>query len=316
MTEGRPAPTTRRRGLGRGLGALLSPGPERPGEAEAEDQGSLVEVDPAAVHSNPEQPRRSFDEAALVELSASIREHGLLQPIVVERDPAGHGHRLVAGERRLRAARMAGLRAIPAILRPATDSGRHALELALVENLQRTDLSALEEAMAFSRLADAFGLSHEVIAARVGRSRAAVSNTIRLLGLSAGVQEALADGRISAGHARALLGLATAADQETLAAEVVARGLSVREVEAAVQERTASRTAVIGAREPTTASRRGGRPIDTVSRDDAALARALEDVLGTPVHVHRGRRGGRLIVEFYDDETLDAVYTRLGGPRL
>jgi ParB family chromosome partitioning protein len=314
VTEGHPVPASRRRGLGRGLGALLSPGPERLGENEADDQGSLIEVDPGQVGSNPEQPRRDFDEAGLAALADSIREHGLLQPIVVERNPTGHGHRLVAGERRLRAARMAGLRSVPAILRPATESGRHALELALVENLQRPDLSALEEAMAYSRLADTFGLSHEAIGGRVGRSRAAVSNTIRLLGLPASVQEALAGGRISAGHARALLGLPTAADQEAFAVDVEARGLSVREVEAAVQERVATPAAGSAAK-PDTPSR-GGRPVNTASRDDAALARALEEVLGTPVHVHRGRRGGRLIVEFYDDETLDALYTRLGGPQL
>jgi ParB family transcriptional regulator, chromosome partitioning protein len=314
VSQERTPGAPRRRGLGRGLGALLSPGPEPQGPGDG-DEGNLIQVDPTRVSANPEQPRQDFDEAGLSLLADSIRDHGLLQPIVVERDPDGHGYRLVAGERRLRAAGMAGLRSIPAILRPATDSGRHALELALVENLQRTDLSAVEEAMAYARLADTFGLSHEAIGARVGRSRAAVSNTIRLLALPAAVLESLAAGRISAGHARALLGLPSAAEQEALAAEVAARGLSVREVEAAVQERS-------GRAAPHTAPTRPARPARMLAptsppdRDDEALRRGLEEALGTPVHLQRGRRGGRLVIDFYGDEMLDALYTRLGGPPL
>jgi ParB family chromosome partitioning protein len=182
-------PPHRRRALGRGLGALLSstppPLPTSPADTESGDVLREIPIDEVA--PNPEQPRRAFDEAGLADLADSIRLHGLLQPIVVEARPEG-GYRLVAGERRLRAARLAGLRSVPAVVRPASESARQALELALVENLQRTDLSPIEEAAAFARLADTFGLSHDAIARRVGRSRPAVSNAIRLLGLPPSIQ--------------------------------------------------------------------------------------------------------------------------------
>jgi ParB family chromosome partitioning protein len=309
---------SRRRGLGRGLDALLSSSARAPlldgasTTPASDDEARLVEVEVTAVGPNPEQPRREFDAEALSGLAESIRAHGLLQPIVVERD--GDGLRLVAGERRLRAAALAGLVRIPALLRPATQSGREALELALVENLQRTDLSALEEAAAYARLADAFGLSHEAIALRVGRSRAAVSNTVRLLALPASVQTALREGRLTAGHARALLGAPGDADREELAEAVALHGLSVRQVEHEVGRRVA-----IAAAAPAVATAPGRRapvPPATLSADDRLLERSLEEALGTQVHLRRRRRGGQLLLDFYDDEQLDALYTRLGGPPL
>lgn len=305
----------RRRGLGRGLDALISSSAATaaghrddaviPGAPEA--QSGLVEVDPHRVDPNPEQPRRSFDEEGISALAESIRTHGLLHPIVVERQGADR-YRLVAGERRLRAARQAGVATIPAILRPATDSARHALELALVENLQRAQLSPLEEAAAYARLADTFGLSHEAIGMRMGRSRSAVSNTVRLLSLTAAVQEAVADGRLTAGHARALLPLPEP-DQERLARQIEEEGLSVRRVEQLVQQR----------QEPAApAAARGGKSTPApLAADDSALQRGFEEALGTPVSLQRKRRGGgRLVIEFYSDEDLDALYTRLGGPQL
>jgi ParB family chromosome partitioning protein len=179
----------------------------------------VIETDPSLVEANPEQPRRDFDHEALVALGESIRTHGLLHPIVVER--SGPHYRLVAGERRLRAVRLAGLPRVPAIVRPATESARQSLETALTENLLRADLSPMEEAAAYSRLADTFGLSHEAIALRLGRRRPAVSNSIRLLALAAPVQLAVAQATISAGHARALLGLPDGERQEVMAVRVV-----------------------------------------------------------------------------------------------
>ena len=311
MTQPPPPPSPRRRGLGRGLDALLSssaPPPPRPDldEAHAEPESGLIQVDPRRVAPNPEQPRRSFDEAGLQALADSIRIHGLLHPIVVEPREDATGYRLVAGERRLRAAERAGVATIPAILRPATESGRHALELALVENLQRTELSPLEEAAAYARLADTFGLSHEAIALRMGRSRSAVSNTVRLLSLSAAVQEMVAAGRITAGHARSLLPL-PAEHQERLAALVEAEGLSVRRVEQLVQQST----------QPPAPQRTRGATTAPLGVDDGALQRGFEEALGTPVTLQRRRRGGgRLVIDFYSDEELDALYSRLGGPAL
>jgi ParB family chromosome partitioning protein len=300
-----------RRGLGRGLEALLG-SPASPAGSQAAAEGVRLEIDPEAVSPNPEQPRRSFDEAELAELAESIRTHGLLQPIVVERQDTGF--RLVAGHRRLRAARLAGMATIPAVVRPATDSDRNALELALIENLQRTDLSPLEEAAAYARLADTFGLSHEAIGLRVGRSRATVSNTVRLLALSPAVQAALSERRLSAGHARALLALTESHLQERLAADVEVRGLSVRQTEEAVAAmlgRTAGPLAVAmaPASVPAPATER-------IAPDDRALERGLEQALGTPVHLQRHRRGGRLLIDFFSDEQLDGLYTRLGGPPL
>ena len=312
MADRPTPPASKRRGLGRGLDALLSSSAvaasRAGGGAQVEQETGLLDLDPHLIGPNPEQPRRNFAEEGITALAESIRTHGLLHPIVVERRDGGF--RLVAGERRLRAALEAGVASIPAIVRPSTESARHALELALVENLQRTELSPLEEAAAYARLADTFGLSHEAIGLRMGRSRSAVSNTVRLLALPAAVQQALADGDITAGHARALLPL-PADDQESLARQIATEGLTVRRTEHLVQEHlTASPTTA------PTAKRGERRPSPTLSADDAALERGFEQALGTPVHLQRRRRGGRLVIDFHSDEELDGLYTRLGGPAL
>ena len=236
-------------------------------------------------------------------LGESIRTHGLLHPIVVER--AGARYQLVAGERRLRAVRVAGLGRITAIVRPAAESARQSLEAALTENLLRADLSAIEEAAAYSRLADTFGLSHEAIALRLGRSRPAVSNTIRLLGLPAPVQRAVVVGAISAGHARALLGLPDGDRQESMARQAAEAGWSVRRTEQAVQAELGRSHAP----RATTARH-------ALSADDEALRRGLEHRLGLPVELERRGRGGRVTIAFHDDGDLDALYTRLGGAPL
>lgn len=334
----------RRRALGRGLGALLSssPAPLPTSPADTESGDVLREIPIDEVAPNPEQPRRAFDDSGLAALADSIRLHGLLQPIVVEARPEG-GYRLVAGERRLRAARLAGLRSVPAVVRPASESARQALELALVENLQRTDLSPIEEAAAFARLADTFGLSHDAIARRVGRSRPAVSNAIRLLGLPPSIQVAVHEGRIPPNHARALLALPTVAQQEALARRIEAEKLTTREVEHIVASVLAGIPIDLDAVPSQAGEEPGGDPSSlgysaagpstatgaaaaaapaTLPRqpplfaNDEALRRGLEHALGTPVRLERKRRGGRIVIEFFTDEQLDGLYQRLGGPPL
>jgi ParB family chromosome partitioning protein len=295
-------PPSRRHGLGRGLDALFAS--SDPARDLAPSGPAVLEVDPRRVRPNPEQPRRDFDPEALSSLAESIKRHGLLHPIVVE--PDAGGYRLVAGERRLRAAVQAGLPEVPAILRPASESGRHSLELALTENLQREDLNPLEEAAAYARLADAFGLSHEAIALRVGRTRPTVTNAIRLLQLPPVLQEALAGGSLTAGHARALLGVRDEKAQVALGRRVIAEGLTVRQTEILVQQRAHS--ASPRRRQPT----RG----PALSPDDEQLRRGFERALGLPVRLDRRGRRGRLVIEFTGDEDLDALYRRLGGPPL
>jgi ParB family transcriptional regulator, chromosome partitioning protein len=303
-----PRAGPRRRGLGRGLDALLGPVSEQIAMA-AEAAGPnpegpvLIELDPALIDANPEQPRQDFDHRALTALSESIRTHGLLHPIVVER--SGARYQLVAGERRLRAVRIAELTTVAAIVRPASESARQSLESALTENLLRSDLSPIEEAAAYARLADAFGLSHEAIAMRLGRSRPAVSNTIRLLTLPARVQRAVAGGEITAGHAKALLGLTGQAAQELMAARIVVDGWSVRQTERAVQ------AAGQGPNRPGPPAR------PALSPDDEAVRRGFEARLELPVDLERRRGGGgRVVVTFHADQDLDALYRRIGGPSL
>ena len=300
MNDQVPPRAFRRRGLGRGLDALLT--------NEAEEGSPLISVDPKTVAPNPEQPRRAFEPEALAALGDSIRLHGLLHPIVVQRD--GDSFSLVAGERRLRAAQLAGVTSIPAIVRPAAESSRHQLEMALTENLMRTDLNPMEEAAAYARLSDTFGLTHEAIALRLSRSRSGISNAIRLLDLPAPVQEAVAESRLTASHARALLVLPLAADQEAIAALVIADGLNVRETERAVQERLTR--AAAPPRQPSAAA-----ALEETTPDDQALRRGLEHALGVPVRLQRRKGGGgRIVIDWADDSDLDAIYRKLGGPTL
>jgi ParB family chromosome partitioning protein len=281
--SGRPA------SLGRGLSALIP-------QAVASTPGP-VEIPLDRIERNPHQPRTAFDDAALAELAASIAAHGVLQPVLVTETL--DGYRLVAGERRLRAAHMAGLARIPAVIRQATEQDQ--LELALVENLQRTDLNAMEAARAYSQLRDLFGLTHEAIADRVGKARPTIANTMRLLDLEAEVQAAIEGGRIGEGHGRAMLGLPTTAQRELLAL-TVARGLSVRQVEDLARR----------LRSDLPKSRRGTPEL----RGDAEIERVEDDLrraLGTKVRLARTRRGGRIIIEWYSDEELGRLYERLTG---
>ena len=298
--------TFRRRGLGRGLEALLAGGPDESGDAPA-----LVSLDPHSVSPNPEQPRRTFDDQDLAALGESIRVHGLLHPIVVER--VDIGYRLVAGERRLRAAAAAGVASIPAIVRPPAESARHWLEMALTENVQRADLNPMEEAAAYGRLADTFGMSHEAIAMRLGKSRPAVSNTIRLLGLPASVQDAVVDGRLTAGHARAILSISGDSRREALADRVIAEGLSVRETERATQDPPDGAASVTPSG-PARPASSAAAAAHTLSPDDEAFRRNLEYAVGLPLQLKRKPSGGgQIVIDFSDDSDLDTLYSRFRG---
>ena len=293
-----------RSGLGRGLGDLIRPtgpepetsaaasGPEHERDLVAAPEGaSFAEIPVEQIVPNPRQPRQVFDEDDLNELVESIREVGLLQPIVVRRQD--DGYELVMGERRLRATRQAGLSTIPAIVR---DTAEHdLLRDALLENLHRVQLNPLEEAAAYQQMLDDFGRTQEELATRIKRSRPQISNTIRLLRLPAPVQRRVAAGVLSAGHARALLVLADPVEQERLAQRIVAEGLSVRSVEeiVAVGER--------GTRPPQTRAAR------TPSPRAVHLAETLTDSLDTRVNVQIGKTRGRITIEFAGEEDLDRI---------
>jgi ParB family chromosome partitioning protein len=290
-------------GLGKGLGALIPAATtERTAGAAAAGPG-LQELPIAAIRPNPYQPRDRFDEEGLGALADSIREVGLLQPVLVR--PAGDGYELVAGERRWRAARRAGLQVIPAIIRQTEDGG--ALQAALVENLQRDDLNPLEEAAAYQQMIEDFSMTHEQVAVTVGKSRAAVSNTMRLLQLPPSIQRAVRDDRLSMGHARALLGTPDRAFQETLARRAVKEDLSVRAVEEAVRARND------GVDEP--GRTRGGaarvRPPGLLQ-----LEELLGDHLQTRVRIRLGAGGkGALTVEFAGLDDLERIYRRMTDGR-
>jgi ParB family transcriptional regulator, chromosome partitioning protein len=279
----------RSQGLGRGLGALI---PQR-----APGTPGPTEIAVSRIRPNPYQPRRHFDPAELATLTASIREHGVLQPVLVTESI--DGFELVAGERRLRAATAAGLERIPAIVRQLDDRSR--LEIALIENLQREDLDPIEAAHGFRRLIQEFGFTHEQIAQRVGRARSTVANSLRLLDLAPSVQEAVADRRVTEGHARALGGL-SAEHQEHVLGTVIDQDLSVRQTEELVRRLREPR-----AISPTTATDR---------RSDPDLERLEEDLrrsLGTKVSLARSRKGGRIVIEYYSDEELGRLFERLTG---
>jgi len=279
----------RRSGLGRGLGALI-PETEEP-------TGGVTQVPVSAITSNPMQPRTVVDAEALAELAASIREHGMIQPLIVTQQ-GPERYQLIAGERRWQAARMAGLAQVPVIVKEATP--QQALELALVENIQRADLNPLEEAVAFRQLVDEFDLTQEQVAERVGKSRVSVTNTLRLLRLPAAVKQALIDGAIREGHARALLALPTKESQVAALKTVMTKSLSVRQTEDLVRRLTAE---PISPRQPA-----------PVSPEIQALEEDFRDSLGTKVNLHRNRKGqGRLVIHFYGEEELQALYDVIVG---
>lgn len=283
-----------KRGLGKGLGALIP-------EVGPVDHEQIAQIEVARIQPNPRQPRKQFDEDKLAELAASVREHGVVQPVLVQQQ--GHNYVLVAGERRWRAARMAGLERIPALVRDLTPG--QVVEIALIENLQREDLNPLEEAEAYRQLLSEHGVSQEDLARRLGRSRPQISNTLRLLQLPPPVMAHVASRRLSVGHAKVLLGLEGVDQQVTLAERVLAEDLSVRQAEAAVER--------LRAQEQGSGARRSSRREASRSPEVVALENRLRELLGTPVKVIPGEPRGRIEIFFYGDEDLTRVTDVLVG---
>ena len=283
-------------GLGKGLDSLFADLPET---AAAGDAGvtalPLREIEP-----DPAQPRKNFDEAALSELAASITENGLLQPVVVRPKKAGPGYILIAGERRWRAARLAGLSEIPALVRDVSDE--QAAALALIENLQREDLDPLEQAQGIETLVETYGITQEMAAKRLGKSRSAIANSLRLLALPAPVQAALRSGALSAGHAKALLGLSDPAAIEAAANEVAAKGLNVRQTEALCRKLARGKT------------QKDKPPAGDFGRPPLAVETeaALREATGSEVHVDYKDGRGTLRIDFYSDEMLKKLAAALG----
>jgi ParB family chromosome partitioning protein len=308
VTPERPSSSGgRRSGLGRGLGALI---PQSTGGA------GLLEVDVDRIAPNPWQPRLEIDEAGLAELMQSIREHGVLQPLIVTLAD-NDTYALVAGERRWRAAKAAGLLTVPVVVKETTP--RQRLELALVENIQRQDLSPLETAQAYRQLIDEHSLTQEAVAERVGKSRAAVANALRLLQLPAPARDALARGLITEGHARAYLSCATPDLAAILLESILANGLSVRQAEElarrlnAAETEADAKTATEGAEtEPAAVSVRPATR--QLPPDAAAIEDRFRQALGTKVQLYKSRKGGRLVIHFFSDDELTGLYEAICGP--
>jgi len=281
---------TRKGGLGRGLDALIQG--DESGSSQGVNYISLNRVSP-----NPRQPRTHIDADELAALSASIREHGIIQPIVVSYDETSDQYTLIAGERRWLAAKQAGLDTIPALIRAVSDQQR--LELALIENIQRADLNPLESAEAYRQLSDDYGLSHEEISTRVGKSRTAITNTLRLLKLSPAVQLALIEKRISEGHARALIALPTEEAQSAALQTILSKDLTVRQTEELVRKLTGNKPEQAAKSHP--------------SPEISALESRLRSRLGTRVHVHQQRKGGSVVIYYYSEEELNSLLDVLLG---
>ena len=286
----------RRPGLGRGLDALI-PGDDSKESSPAGSRSAqgVLQIPIEKIRSNPQQPRTVMDEEKLLELAASIREHGIIQPLVVSPASDSDDYILVAGERRLLAAGLAGLKLVPAITRHVNQQDQ--LELALIENVQRSDLSPLETAEAYRQLAERFALTHEQIAERVGKSRVSVTNTLRLLNLPEKARQALAEGQISEGHARALLGLPNVQAQRAALNTVLNLGLNVRQTEALVKKMS------------------GERPPSQAKAELAPEIRELETRLrsffGTKVNLNNGKKGGSLVIYYYSDEELNTILDKI-----
>lgn len=309
--------SNKRRGLGRGLGALIvdteSPKPLPPDATD--ERGGIHTCAVTQITPNPHQPRDYFDEGALEELAASIRTHGIIQPLIVTENPQQPGHYwLVAGERRWRAAQRAGLTEVPVIVREA--SSQQLVEWALVENVQRADLNPLEEGTAYQTLVEEFGLTHAQVAERVGKSRSAITNTMRLLHAPASVQAAVTGKTISAGHARSLLALEESQRIEAALQEVLSLDLNVRQTEALVKawltEQAEAETA------PDDAELPDDEREEELAAPQQAQVRYMEDrfrsALGTRVNLNRQKNGsGRLVIHFFNDDDLEQIYRRITG---
>jgi ParB family transcriptional regulator, chromosome partitioning protein len=282
---------TRKTGLGRGLDSLI------PTQESSQPARGIQHVPVGDISPNPRQPRSNFDDLELEELAASIREHGIIQPLVLFEAEENGKYCLIAGERRWLAARKAGLDSVPALIRQA--SQQELLEIALVENVQRADLSPLEAAEAYRQLSEEFQISHEQIAIRVGKSRTSVTNTLRLLKLPQTVQRALAARKISEGHARALLALTTAQAQTAALETILRHDLNVRQTEELVRK--------LSGEKPTS------QPKPAPPPELVALEERLRSQLGTRVSLNHGQKGGTLVIHYYSDEELDQIVLRILG---
>ncbi len=287
----------RKRGLGKGLGALIPTGPSPKSEG-AEAQTGALEIPVDQISPNPHQPRQVMDQGKLQELANSITEHGLIQPLIVTQ--VGHSvYQLIAGERRWRASQLAGLTTVPVIVKET--SPQQMLELAIVENIQRADLNPLEEAEAFAQLMETFGLTQEAVAERLGKSRTAVANTVRLLNLPTMAKEALAAGTISEGHARCLLSLKKEREQLKALDTMINRGLNVRQAEALVRQ------ILIGENKPKLRH-------PSLSPNDKRMLGEFEAKLGTKVELNRvDEEAGKITIHFYSQEELQAIFNAILG---
>lgn len=287
-------------GLGRGLGALI------PSSMPASGTPGACEVDISRISPNPLQPRQRIDPEALQELADSIKEHGLIQPLIVTLAPDSTDqsprYQLIAGERRLSAAKLAGLERVPVIIRGATPL--EMLEIALVENIQRADLNALEEASAYRQLMEDFHLTQEEVAVKVGKNRTTIANAVRLLKLPDDIRAALADCLITEGHARAILTVEDPVNQKALLGVVVEKGYSVRQTEEAARRLNAKAKRLAAAHEDSSPERE--MPPET-----RALEEKLRQALGTKVQVFRSSKGGKIVIHFYSEEELESVYNRI-----
>lgn len=283
--------SSRRGGLGRGLESLI------PGIGADTERGATSNVDIDALEPNPLQPRVRWDDEQLDTLAASIREHGIIQPILVSRRGTSKPFQIIAGERRWRAAQRAGLTSVPILVREATPS--QILELALVENIQRADLNPIEEALAYRHLTVEFGLKQAEVAERVGKSRPAIANAIRLLSAPESIREAVANEQISAGHARALLTIEDPIIQEQLLQQVIRHGLNVRDTERLAQRAVSEprRRAVATRLDPSLQS----------------VQTSLQRALGTRVDISRGKSGGKIVISFHSDDELSAILAQIAG---
>ncbi len=284
----------RRPGLGRGLDALI-PGNEENSQKTPQDKQGVLQISINDIQPNPQQPRTTMSDEDLKELADSIQEHGIIQPLIVSQEKGQDGYFLIAGERRWRAAKIAGLSHVPAILRTVTEQQQ--LEIALIENVQRSDLTPLETAEAYRQLVEHFSLTHAQIAERVGKSRVSVTNTLRLLNLSKQAQQALNDGKISEGHSRAILGLSNTKAQNAALNNVLNLGLSVRQTEALVKKMS-------GEKPPP-------QPKPEPSPQIKALESQLRHFFGTKVNLNNSKNGGSVVIYYYSDEELNTILEKI-----
>ncbi|HNR04392.1 MAG TPA: ParB/RepB/Spo0J family partition protein [Bacillota bacterium] len=275
-----------RRGLGKGLGALIP-------EGEESDRNSIVEIKITDIEANDKQPRKAFNDATLADLSESIKEHGVVQPIIVRKQ--GNGYQIVAGERRWRAARLAGKKTIPAIIKEC--SNLEVMELALIENLQREDLNSIEEAMAYKSLIEEYNMTQEEISKKIGKSRPAIGNSLRLLQLPQEIKNMIAEGKISQGHARALLSISGEKKQLDMAEKIIAQQLNVRQIEKLAKD--------------TKQKKKKEVLPDAYRIEINQLEERLRAVLGTKVTIHHRKNRGSIEIEYYSDEEFDRIFELL-----